>query len=47
MESSLVGPNFEYDLKDIVEVVKNLDCDCILWRDDNYIHQNNHDETRG
>ena len=42
MESSWGGLNYEYEFRDIVEEVKNLECDCILWVDDNYIHQTKH-----
>ena len=43
MKSSLGGLNDEYDFQDIVEGVNNLECACLLWRDENYIHQTKHD----
>ena len=47
MESSRGGMNDEHDFQDLVEVVKNLDCACILWRDENYIHQTKNDGICG
>ena len=47
MESSLVGPNYEEEFKDIVKVVKNWECACISLRDNNCIHQANHDGIYG
>ena len=38
--------NNKYEFQDLVEGVKNLECDCILWRDENYIHQTKHDGIR-
>ena len=35
----LRGLNYKWKFRDISEVVKNLECACILWREDNYIHQ--------
>ena len=34
------------DFHDIVEVINNLGCACLLWGDDNYIHPTKHYEIR-
>ena len=47
MESSLGGLNYEEDFQDLVEVVDNLECTCLLCRDKNYIHQAKHDGLSG
>ena len=43
MESSLGGINYEYDLQGLSEGVRNLDCACLLWIGEHYIHKTNHD----
>ena len=43
MESNLVDPNYEEYFQDIVDVVNNRECACILCRKDNYIHQTKND----
>ena len=42
MEESTAGPNYEKDVQDIVEGLKNLECVFILKRYNNYIHQTKH-----
>ena len=37
----------KHDFQDIIESVKNLECDCLICRNDNYIHQNKHDDLCG
>ena len=36
-------PNHEYDLHDLDEGVRNLECACLIWKGENYIHQTKHD----
>ena len=47
MESSWGGTNYEEYFQYIVEGVNNRECDCILWRENNYINQTKHDGICG
>ena len=47
MESSWVGINYEEYFHDIIKIVKNLESDCIICREKNYIHQTKHDGICG
>ena len=47
IKSSWGGINYERGFQDIVEVVNNLDCAWLLWRDDNDIHQTKYDGIYG
>ena len=31
----------------MVELVNNWECACLIWRDENFIHQNKHDGICG
>ena len=43
MESGCGGLNDEYGFQDLAKVVRKLECACILWKGENYIHQTKHD----
>ena len=47
MESSWLGLNYEYGFQDLVKGVNNKECACLIWREDNYIHQTKHDGLCG
>ena len=43
MEYSCAYNKYEEYFQDIFEVVNNQECDCIICRDYNYIHETKHD----
>ena len=47
MELGWGGLNYEHDFQDLVELVNSLDCACLIWIEDNYIHQTKHDGICG
>ena len=47
MESNWGGLNYEPYYQGLVELVNIMECDCLLWRYENYIHQTKHDGLCG
>ena len=47
MELILSDPNYEKGFRYFVKELTNQEYDCLLWIEENYIHQTNHDGNFG